>query len=165
MLTQTSELALRALILIGLDESAEPLSPRRMSERLGCSPSYLAKTLGSLVRAGILRSVRGVHGGVMLARTPDKINLLSIVEAVQGIVSGNQCQGIGAKTSVCAYHQVMEKIHQDTINTLSKWTLGALLRCPAPEKSDGSGGNCKMRFLGVEASAPSRAQRVGTTGA
>jgi len=132
-----------------------------MSERLECSPSYLAKTFGALVRAGILRSVRGVHGGVLLARRPDQISLLSIVEAMQGLLTGSYCRpSTDIKTGTCAYHQVMEKIHQDTISTLSKWTLAALLRCPTPETTDKRAASCKMHFIGCEDYEPARAKRA-----
>ena len=45
---------------------------------------YLLKILQQLVRANILRSKRGPRGGFSLAVSPKKINMLQIVEAVDG---------------------------------------------------------------------------------
>ena len=48
---------------------------------------YLLKIMKSLAKANILKSKRGPHGGYSLARTPKKINLLQVIEAVEGPIS------------------------------------------------------------------------------
>jgi Rrf2 family protein len=45
---------------------------------------YLLKILQQLVRANILRSKRGPRGGFSLARSPKKITMLQVIEAVEG---------------------------------------------------------------------------------
>ena len=45
---------------------------------------YLLKILQQLVRANVLRSKRGPRGGFTLAKPPQKITMLQIVEAVDG---------------------------------------------------------------------------------
>ncbi len=131
MLTATSELAARALLFVALNGEEKPLSPRHISGRLDCSPTYLAKVCGLLSRAGILRSIRGVNGGVVLARPPEQINLLQICEACQGILIANYCETIQDHgSSVCSYHQAMLELHEVTVQTLSKWTLRDLMTCP-----------------------------------
>lgn len=45
---------------------------------------YLLKIMQQLVRANILRSKRGPHGGFSLARPTTKITMLDIIEAVEG---------------------------------------------------------------------------------
>ncbi len=45
---------------------------------------YLLKILQQMVRANILRSKRGPRGGFSLARPIKKINMLQIIEAVEG---------------------------------------------------------------------------------
>jgi Rrf2 family protein len=49
---------------------------------------YLLKILQQLVRANILRSKRGPRGGFNLARKPSKVNLLEVIEAVEGPMIG-----------------------------------------------------------------------------
>lgn len=49
---------------------------------------YLLKILQQLVRANILRSKRGPRGGFNLARTPKKVTLLEVIEAVEGPMIG-----------------------------------------------------------------------------
>jgi Rrf2 family protein len=45
---------------------------------------YLAKIMKKLNNAGIVRSKRGFKGGIWLARPPEQINLLEIMNAVDG---------------------------------------------------------------------------------
>lgn len=58
-----------------------------ISKKYNIPLEYLLKILQQLVRAGVLRSKRGPHGGFSLAKTPNKITILQIVEAVDGPLS------------------------------------------------------------------------------
>ncbi len=62
-----------------------------IAEAQGIPPSFMAKILRSLVRARLLRSSRGVHGGFALAKPAAKITLLDVVEAIEGPLSLTNC--------------------------------------------------------------------------
>lgn len=62
----------------------ETLSSRRMAEFYGLPAAYLSKVLKSLVRAGLLEAATGPRGGFRLARAPEEITVLEIVEAIEG---------------------------------------------------------------------------------
>ena len=49
------------------------------------------KLAGMLVRAGLLRSVRGARGGLQLARPAASITLADIIEAVEGPIALTSC--------------------------------------------------------------------------
>lgn len=135
MFTKTSISAIRALTYLGLNGTGQPISPRHMAERLGESPTYLAKVVRHLVRAGILRAHRGVSGGVTLNRLPEEISLLSIVEACQGAILGDFCQDADRLEKTCAFHQAGAELHEATVGVLSRWTLAELLRKPCPSET------------------------------
>ena len=59
-----------------------------IAEKYKIPLEYLLKILQQLVRANILRSKRGPRGGFNLARSPKKINLLEVIEAVEGPMVG-----------------------------------------------------------------------------
>ncbi|MEG0284026.1 MAG: Rrf2 family transcriptional regulator [Erysipelotrichales bacterium] len=61
-----------------------PVSTNVINQRLNGSPSYLQKITRKLVVAGLVNSVSGNNGGFVLARKPEDINLLEIVEAIEG---------------------------------------------------------------------------------
>ena len=49
---------------------------------------YLLKIMQQMVRVNILRSKRGPRGGFSLAKSPNKISMLEVVEAVDGPMTG-----------------------------------------------------------------------------
>lgn len=134
MLTKTTISAVRTLIYLGRQASAAPAPPRVIAEQLGESPTYLAKVTQMLARAGILRTQRGVAGGVILNRRPDEITLLAIVEACQGAILGGFCDASDPADlpHACAFHQAGLELHGAIVGVLSRWTLARLLEKPYP---------------------------------
>lgn len=69
------------VVLTSVDE---PVPAARLAELHDVSPSYLAKQLQALSRAGLVRSVQGKAGGYTLTRDPAAITVLDVVHAVDG---------------------------------------------------------------------------------
>ncbi|MFD5347805.1 RrF2 family transcriptional regulator [Streptomyces anulatus] len=67
-----------------LTSTEEPAPAARLAELHDVSPSYLAKQLQALSRAGLVQSVQGKSGGYVLTRPPALITVLDVVEAVDG---------------------------------------------------------------------------------
>ncbi len=133
MLTKTTISAVRTLIYLGQRASAVPAAPRLIAEELGESPTYLAKVTHLLARAGILRTQRGVAGGVMLHRRPEEVSLLTVVEACQGAILADFYDATEKDLEhACAFHQAGVELHQAIADVLSRWTLACLLKNPCP---------------------------------
>jgi hypothetical protein len=62
---------------------------RYLANRFEISEAHLAKVLQRLVKAELLRSVRGPRGGFILTRAPESVTLLEVFEAV---INGSQCE-------------------------------------------------------------------------
>lgn len=81
-LSKTTGYAIEAMT--HLDEpGGRPASLRSIASRARVPYAYLAKRMPELVGAGLVRSLRGKRGGVLLARPPESITLLEISEAVE----------------------------------------------------------------------------------
>lgn len=134
MLTKTSLSALRALMYLSLYGQGEPISPRRAAQALGESPTYLAKVVRQLVKAGLLRAHRGTSGGVVLNRPAEQITLLAVVEACQGAILGDFCTSTDRfdPAETCALHQAGTELYDAIVGVLSRWTLAHFLRGPGP---------------------------------
>lgn len=132
VLTKTSLSAIRALVYLGFRNPEEPLPPRRIALELGESPTYLAKVIRYLVRAGILRAHRGVGGGVVLHRDPQTVTLRAIVEACQGTILGDFCNATEDLSQVCALHRAGAELHRAIVGILDRWTLADFLARPEP---------------------------------
>lgn len=84
MISQTVEYALRAMSsLAALGGAAATSESIARSTRV--PQGYLSKIMRDLVRADLVRSFRGPHGGFVLARGAEAISLLDIVNAVDPI--------------------------------------------------------------------------------
>ncbi len=93
-------------------------------------PSFMAKILRSLVRARLLRSSRGVHGGFSLARPAAKITLLEVVEAIEGPLSLTNCtpDPAGCKRSHdCPASPVWLEVQQRMADVLRDATIEDLI--------------------------------------
>lgn len=60
------------------------LPTRALAELHGLSETYLSKHLQALTNARIIESMPGPKGGYRLARLPEEITLLEVVEAIDG---------------------------------------------------------------------------------
>ncbi|MCB2154645.1 Rrf2 family transcriptional regulator [bacterium] len=155
MLTQTSESAIRALIYLAIYGGKEPTTPRQIAEKLSESPSYMAKITRMLAKANILRSHRGAAGGVSLSRAPEDITLLEIVEACQGLLVANYCEGIkGHPIPACAFHEAMVEVHEATLEVLSRWTLEKLATRPSPTGPLAARADCRIGIPFPDAPEP-----------
>ncbi len=61
-----------------------PLPGKEIARECGLPLDYLLKVLKQLVAAGLLLSFRGPSGGFKLAKKPDTVSLLEVIEAVEG---------------------------------------------------------------------------------
>jgi Rrf2 family protein len=64
---------------------------REIGRQMDVPEDFLAKILKTLVDQGLVKSSRGPHGGYALARSPDTISFLDVIEAVEGPVALNVC--------------------------------------------------------------------------
>jgi len=65
-------------------------------------PSFLAKIISQLSIAGLLHTSRGARGGVTLAREPEAITLLEVIEAIDGPIMLNECV---SENSICVFDE------------------------------------------------------------
>jgi Rrf2 family protein len=87
-LSRASAIAVFAITRMAETEKDEPRQGRDLAEELGVPADSLLKVLQQLVRSGLMLSSRGRSGGFRLARPPEQISLLEVVEAVDGELDG-----------------------------------------------------------------------------
>lgn len=90
-ITRQADYAIRAVLYItklGQDHRA---ATSQIAQEQHIPPSFLAKIISQLSIAGLLQTSRGARGGVMLARQPQDITLLDVVESIDGPIALNEC--------------------------------------------------------------------------
>jgi Rrf2 family iron-sulfur cluster assembly transcriptional regulator len=78
-------LALEAVVDVAYHGGSEPVQSQDIARRLGLPRRYLEQVLQQLVRASILKGVRGPRGGYRLARERRRISVAEVVRVVQGL--------------------------------------------------------------------------------
>ena len=81
------------MILAGMPQGVQ-VPAKYLAEFHGVPKEYLSKALQSLAAAGLVHTSLGPKGGYSLARAADKINMLEVVEAVEGRQNTFNCQEI-----------------------------------------------------------------------
>ena len=76
-------LALEAVIDIAFNARPEPVQAKEITARQGVPQRYLEQVMQQLVRAGILKGVRGPRGGYRLAKERRRISVGDIVRAAE----------------------------------------------------------------------------------
>lgn len=74
--------ALEAVVDIAYNGRPEPVQSKEITARQGIPQRYLEPVMQQLVRAGVLRGVRGPRGGYRLARERRRISVGEIVRIV-----------------------------------------------------------------------------------
>jgi Rrf2 family protein len=85
-----------------LSRAGGAVSASRLAELHDVSPTYLAKQLQGLARAGVVTPVEGRDGGYRLARAAREITLLDIVQAVDGPEPAFRCTEIRQRGPLAA---------------------------------------------------------------
>ena len=85
------EYGTRAMLFLASLPEGMTTSFREIARQMDVPQEFLAKILKTLVRAKLVKSVRGAHGGYSLALPPSQITFLSVIEAVEGPISVNVC--------------------------------------------------------------------------
>jgi Rrf2 family protein len=128
-LSKTTGYAIQALS--HLDEpGGQPATLRNIASRARVPYPYLARRMPDLVAAGLVRSVRGKCGGVLLARPQDTITLLQISEAVEARQWLGRCLlGLTACTDerACPAHAFWKETRQQIESALRNTTLADVI--------------------------------------
>jgi Rrf2 family transcriptional regulator, nitric oxide-sensitive transcriptional repressor len=135
LFSQTVEYALRAMVMLA-DSPAEAQVTRVIAERTRVPAGYLSKVLQSLGRAGLVKAQRGTGGGWTLARPPEDISILEVVNAVDPIQRITTCP-LGLKshgTSLCPLHHKLDDALRSVEEAFGSTTLADVVGKPGQNK-------------------------------
>lgn len=129
-ITRQADYAMRAvayLANLGPDQRA---ATSQIAEEQSIPPSFLAKIVSQLSVAGLLQTSRGARGGVSLARSPEDISFLEVVEAIDGPILLNECVVDGSACTfgeTCALRPVFCDAQAELVGRLENTTFSLVL--------------------------------------
>ncbi len=130
-LTLTRKAAYGLALLKALAEmpAGAKMTTAELAEASGVPKGFVPSIVSTLHRAGLLRCVPGRTGGCYLARPPEQVSLLEIVNALEGPLAESHCVLDGRlcmESEPCEVHDYWEKAHEAMRQSLDDCTLGRL---------------------------------------
>lgn len=122
--------AVRIMIELGMQPKGAFLSARRVSSRTAVPKAFLHKITADLVRANLITTQTGPSGGLVLAKDCSEINMLHIVEAIEGPVCLNICLVRPHECNrdrFCPGHEVWGRLQMMVVAELQNTILAALV--------------------------------------
>lgn len=132
MISQTVEYALRAVAYLAM-QSPEACTTRQIAKATKVPAAYLSKVLQLLRRARIVRSQRGLGGGISLAVKPTTLTILDVVNAVDPIPRIKTCPLRLAAHGVrlCPLHHRLDNALAVMEDAFRRTTLAEILAEPS----------------------------------
>ena len=128
MFSQTVEYALRATVHLAMNND-QPQKTNQIADATQVPTAYLAKVLRELNRHGLVRSQRGLGGGISLAKSPQEMTVLEIVNAVDPVTRIKTCplQLSSHGVQLCALHRRMDNALAMVESAFAETTLAEIL--------------------------------------
>jgi Rrf2 family protein len=130
-LSKRGDYVVRSAICLAASYEADvPKKLRQVSLEMGVPRTFVSQIMGDLVQAGIATSYFGTNGGYRLARRPEEITLLEVVEAGEGPLDSDTCV-LGDDPckweSVCPLHETWMAATAAMKSELASTTLATLV--------------------------------------
>ena len=130
-LTTHTDFALRTLMFLAT--TAERATVAQVAQLYGVSSNHMAKVVNQLSRLGYVRSIRGIGGGIELAKHAEDIRLGEVIEAFEGNMHLLECvatETVCAIQSFCKLKGVLAEAERVQLDYLNSVTLADV----APKK-------------------------------
>jgi Rrf2 family iron-sulfur cluster assembly transcriptional regulator len=150
-LSAAAEFAVRGALVLAEHRGQGPMTLESICSQRDLSRQYLVKIFSSLTKAGLVTAIRGKGGGYTLARDPNGITLLDVIEAVEGPIVLNLCQHDPPRCDrlECVLRPVWAGLQGDIRSRLGSLTLAdCLANGAAPH--DAPGRRCDAPLFGFQ---------------
>ena len=147
MLSQKAKYALHALLYLADQPVGEPTQIAEIAKSQHMPRKFLELILLELKRHGLVRSIRGKHGGYTLAKSPEAITFGEVVRYVDGPLALVPCASKTAyrrckdcqSEAECAIRDTMCRARDSVSRVLDSSTLAEAIRRPQQRSDTGAG--------------------------
>jgi len=125
-ITRQADYALRAVLFLSQLNGDQRASTSAIAEKQKIPPSFLAKIVSQLSIAGLIQTSRGARGGVALAKAPEDISMLDVIEAIDGPVMLNECAENPERCpfgKTCPLQHIWHETRHELVGRLSSATF------------------------------------------
>jgi len=131
--------SVRAVLDIAQHSDGTPVPLAAISQREGISLMFLEQLFQSLRKGNIVKSVRGSHGGYVLARDPSEITIGEIVRLIESPLYTSSCFSKAESvddcriSSSCVSGAIWKQLAEHVDNFLDSITVADLSNKSKPE--------------------------------
>lgn len=130
-ITQESDYAIRIILYLTDFPIEERVESVVISAQARIPLRFTLKIMRKLANAGILKSFRGNNGGYSLRKKDSEINLLDVIELIDGPLSISKCIGEKANCNLnniesCVVHEELFNIQKRIMGDLKSITFEML---------------------------------------
>jgi Rrf2 family protein len=109
--SQATNYALHTMLYFVALPLGKTIGVQQLAALQALSPTYLSKILTKLVKAGLIESTPGIHGGYKLTKKKEDLSFLDVIHAIEGTASLFHC-GAGPQHDACLIQHVMMDAEQ-----------------------------------------------------
>lgn len=124
-LTKGTSYAFHVIYYMAQHLDEYPIQLKELAKALDLPQNYLSKVLQTLNKANIVNSFRGAKRGYKLAKKPEDITFLEIIEIFEGPINGNLCL-LDLDSCIfgeCVLNGAMNSLIDSVKSILSKTTI------------------------------------------
>jgi Rrf2 family protein len=128
-LTRAGEYAIRCVLYLAMHKDRQLIGRREIAQAMDVPAQFLGKVAQQLARCGMISIRQGSQGGYELAKRPEDITLLAVIEAIDGEIFLNDCMQRPEscdRQGICSVHQVWDTARRQLRATLGGTTLAEL---------------------------------------
>lgn len=133
-----AEYGVRLMVELGRQSGDQPVSLSAVADGERLPLSYLEHLVAKLRKAGLVESQRGARGGYRLARPASEIDMLDVVQALEGPIAPMECFHPDPEGKVscshesdgfdaCATKLLWTRVHGGVVKALAGTTLADLV--------------------------------------
>ncbi|TWH48050.1 Rrf2 family transcriptional regulator [Sporomusa sp. KB1] len=115
----------KAVLELAINQENGHVSIKAIAQRQKVSEYYLEQLFAQLRVAGIVKSIRGAHGGYSLNRSPAEITVYDIINVLEGSIEISDCieDTVCDNIDCCATRLLWVRIKDSIDNVLKSTTL------------------------------------------
>jgi len=121
----------RVLLDLALHQTkGRPVPMREIAQRQQISLQYLEHLIRPLIAAGMVKSSRGVGGGVQLAKSPRDIELIEVINILEGSIVPVDCidsPEVCSRSKLCVTRDIWVELKEAIDKVLGSTTLQELV--------------------------------------
>ena len=126
-LTKRTDYGLELMAVLAENHGQGPLSLRQIAKKKKLPFKYLEQVVIPLREAGLIEAKEGKGGGYFLEKSPKKVSVAEIVEALEGPVEVGYCAGC-PKAAFCGQKDVWAEVGDKVRETIEEKTLADLIK-------------------------------------